>query len=75
MVESPEGQVSTRGLRVARGRPPAADRHLALWTLYIFFPNLLSSCPLFFVLVVNSCWLAPAHARLAQTSPQNFKHS
>jgi hypothetical protein len=38
--------------------------------LQIIFFNL----PKIFAHVVNSCWLAPAHARLAQTSPKNFKH-
>jgi hypothetical protein len=33
-----------------------------------------SYCPPFWADVVNSCWLAPAHTRLAHTSPQNFKH-
>jgi hypothetical protein len=37
--------------------------------LLIFF-----SCPPLFAQVVNSCWLAPTHARLVQTSSRNFKH-
>jgi hypothetical protein len=37
---------------------------------FIFY----SSCPPFFAHVVNSWWLAPAHARPTQTLPKNFKH-
>jgi hypothetical protein len=37
-------------------------------------PSFLPLCPQIFSHVVNSSSLAPAHARPAQTSPQNFKH-
>jgi hypothetical protein len=33
-----------------------------------------SSYPPFFAHVVNSCWLAPAHARPALSFPKIFKH-
>jgi hypothetical protein len=33
-----------------------------------------SSCPHIFAHVVNSCWLAPAHACPAQTSSKIFKY-
>jgi hypothetical protein len=33
-----------------------------------------SCCPPSWADVVNSCWLATAHARPAHTSPKNFKH-
>jgi hypothetical protein len=40
-----------------RGLIPAPFR------LFPFFLNFFFSCPPLFVQVVNSCWLAPAHAR------------
>jgi hypothetical protein len=33
-----------------------------------------SSCPHIFVHIVSTCWLAPTHARPAQTSLKIFKH-
>jgi hypothetical protein len=40
----------------------------------ILCPFLPPSCPQFFLYMVNSSSLTLAHARLAQTSPKNFKH-
>jgi hypothetical protein len=39
-----------------------------------FAKKISSSYLAFFAHVVNSCWLAPAHARPAQISSKNFKH-
>jgi hypothetical protein len=47
------------------------------WTkldCHIFKYFLKFSCLPLSTQVVNSCWLAPAHARTAQTFLQNFKH-
>jgi hypothetical protein len=48
-------------------------RPIGLCSLFSF--KKISSGPPLFAHVVISCWLALAHARLAQTSLQNFKHS
>jgi hypothetical protein len=51
-----------RGLTPGQGRPAP---------LFLF---LFLCCPPLFAQVVNSCWLVLAHARLAHSSPKNFKH-
>jgi hypothetical protein len=56
--QSPAG----RGWTSGQGRPAPS------------FLNFFLSCPPLFAQVVNSCWLVPAHARPAQSSPKNFKH-
>jgi hypothetical protein len=62
---------------VGLDRPATSSCSLAT-TWALFFVKLptpfLFSCPHFFPHVVNSCSLAPAHARPAQTSPKIFKH-
>jgi hypothetical protein len=52
---------------------PTGDRW-SLAGLPLFFEFFFFSCPPLLEQVVNSCWLVPAHARLAQSSPKNFKH-
>jgi hypothetical protein len=62
---------------MASGRPTVAGRPRVDTSAYRDVPIFLiffSSCPPLFAQVVNSCWLAPAHARPTQTSPRNFKH-
>jgi hypothetical protein len=54
--------------RPAGDRWPRVDT-CACGAVPIFFEIFFSSCPPLFVQLVNSCWLAPAHARPAQTSP------
>jgi hypothetical protein len=56
-------QVSRQGSKVWRGNSQRA-----------FLKILYSYCPPFWADVVNSCWLALAHACPTHTSPQNFKH-
>jgi hypothetical protein len=56
-----------------QGRRATAGRHLDSVILPIFF-GFFFTCPPLFVEVVNSCWLAPAHARPGQTLPKKFKH-
>jgi hypothetical protein len=53
--------------------PPAAGQHLDRPDCP-FFLNFFFSCLPLFAQVVNSCWLAPAHAHPGQTLPKNFKH-
>jgi hypothetical protein len=67
-------QVSTRGRWVTAGCRPALGWHMDKASLSKFFLSFFSSCPPLFVQVVNSSWLAPAHARPGQTLPKNFKH-
>jgi hypothetical protein len=59
------------------GRPLVAGRpRVDAWTgsACLFKKNFLYLLPPFFAQLVNSCWLAPAHARPGQTLPKNFKH-
>jgi hypothetical protein len=55
-------RVTTMGLTLGQG----ADNPF-FFEFFFFYPPL-------FVQVVNSCWLAPTHARPNQTLPKNFKH-
>jgi hypothetical protein len=48
--------------------------HLAIRYQRAFLKIPYSYCPPFWADKVNSCWLAPAHAHCAHTSPKNFKH-
>jgi hypothetical protein len=56
---------------ISDGRPPAASKCPKL-ACAKKIP--LPLAHLFFAQVVNSCWLAPAHAYLAQTFPKIFKN-
>jgi hypothetical protein len=47
------------------GRPPAAGQSCPCQTLCLFIFIFIFLCPLLFVQVVNSCWLATTHARPA----------
>jgi hypothetical protein len=54
----------------AQGRPATNGRLLAMGQcLDLWGSSHFSSCPPLFVQVVNSCWLATAHAHPAHTSP------
>jgi hypothetical protein len=69
----------TTGRQARAGQQPAVacQPRVDTWPIKFYahsFEFFFPPAPFFFEHVVNSCWLAPAHARLAQTSPQNFKH-
>jgi hypothetical protein len=52
---------------------PVGDHWLPVSPTRVPYTPPLQNFPSY-VHVVNSCWLATAHAHLAQTSPKNFKH-
>jgi hypothetical protein len=67
-------RLSACGWPATSGHPSAAGWYLDSIILPISFLIFFLSCLLLFVEVVNSCWLAPAHARLGQILPKIFKH-
>jgi hypothetical protein len=75
-------QKSEKNAKIAK-KKKASLQSIRLWAavtcqprvgaLNYFLPK-FSSYPHIFAHMVNSCWLALAQARPAQTSPKSFKH-